>query len=149
MLDYCVLRDNVLKCYDKSFSSFILNFFSFSFFFILSGILNGILISKFIWLPYLKKLGYKNYKQYKQISEDSEIRLQEEFKQQEFSERYPLDKAKYSENVNLETCFINEDTPSGNIIMKYNEKEAQFEFWGNKNTPYFPNKRNSNKTIRL
>ena len=100
------------------------------FFFILTSlipcgfILSALIVSKFIWLPWTEKLN--SLPEYKIPYIDQDIITDEDIENLNDNKDY----------TNLKEKRIIEETPNGNIFLRYNHENEGFEYWCDKKLSY-------------
>ena len=122
---YCTTDYNMLNDFIRFFF-FIISFIPFS------VLLSTWVVAKFIWEPYRNKLNSYTEQQINNIVEYKHKYLLIEDDETEYETLLSPDTLK-----NMINNVIKECTPSGNVIMRYNNIYESFEWWSdNKNISY-------------
>lgn len=70
----------------------------------------------------------------RELENNPKFRAEEIQYKNKYKKNFPLEMREVTEKDNK--CFSFENTPEGNVIMKYNEKEEGFLWWGKKDVKY-------------
>ena len=114
-MDYWTLRTKGCEICLKD--NYLVSFFYLISFIPFTIVFSTWIVAKFIWMPYVEEL--KNQPELP----EPEIEIL-------YEEKYPLEKAE-DDNKDLDTeiCVVCENTPDGNVFMKYNKEYERFDYW--------------------
>lgn len=125
--EFCNVNDKNIACAECMKDNLLLPLFFFISFVPITLLFSSWVVAKFVFLPYVEM-----------VKNEKEIECPEEEEIVKYENKYPIiEKNVINEDLDTNNCCVCESTPDGLVFIKYNKKNAIFDWWGdNKSISY-------------